>query len=191
MRWDIQIILIWSITKIIFLVILTNKTSKSVEKWAVFINMKCKGDDRPCLTSHLTPHIPEMRSSLTNKHVKSSSALISSISRYATWRTAYQLDRKEWIVFPFVSLTGTNHLTCGVGYPSTVQNSFTRLFSNTVCDLSLVRNLGPLIIDDSRMYFSGIFLCTCQNGKKKDHFIIWSWCGDIYSIHTFISSLRL
>lgn len=59
-----------------------------------------------------------------------------------------------------VCVTNPHHLTCGVGYPSTVQKSLIALFSYNVWDLSLTINLGPLIMDSSRMYFSGIFFST-------------------------------
>ena len=54
----------------------------------------------------------------------------------------------------------THHFTIGVGKPSTVQKSLIWVFSNTVWDLSLARNFGPLIIGSSRTYLSAIFVLT-------------------------------
>lgn len=45
----------------------------------------------------------------------------------------------------------------GIGKPSTVQKSLTELFSYTVCDLSLTRKCGPLIIGPSYTYLSSLF----------------------------------
>ncbi|CAG05696.1 unnamed protein product [Tetraodon nigroviridis] len=50
----------------------------------------------------------------------------------------------------------------GIGKPSTVQKSLTEAFSYTVCDLSLTRNCGPLIIGPSYTYLSSLFFFICQ-----------------------------
>lgn len=51
----------------------------------------------------------------------------------------------------------THHFTMGIGKPSTVQTSLTEVFSYTVCDLSLTKNCGPLIIGPSYTYLSSLF----------------------------------
>lgn len=73
---------------------------------------------------------------------------VTLVVPYILW---YFLVKRQSVV------VSTNHFTTGVGKPSTVQKILTGVFSNTVWDLSLVRNCGPLIMGPSRTYLSNIF----------------------------------
>lgn len=69
--------------------------------------------------------------------------------RTVTSPSVVQMCTRETII--------THHFTMGIGKPSTVQKSLTEAFSYTVCDLSLTRNCGPLIIGPSYTYLSSLF----------------------------------